>query len=384
MSRFTSLIFGICSNRRAVIAWCLVFTTAAAVYAQFTYTMTADQVVAFIRSSIQLRHDDSKVAQYVKRIKLTDKLEDRRVEELEGMGAGPKTVEALRKLAEASANLAVAPPRAPAPPPPSIPPPDPAERQRILHEIIERARAYSKTLPDYMCVQVTRRHYDPTGTENWRLADTVQEQVSYVNGKEDYKVTMINSTPVTNVEHMKLGGSTLSGDFGSIFSEIFDPDTAAEFQWDHWATLRGKRMYVFAFHVPKSRSGFTIYAQSVGQTIVAGYRGLIYADRDTYAVMRYKFECEDIPATFPIHRVELDVNYDNVDIGGHTYVLPLRTDLKSSESRYMTWNEASFHLYRKFGTETTITFDTPDPVPDEKLQEEPAKPDQPKPAKKQQ
>lgn len=348
--------------------------------------MTADQVVAFIRSSIQLHHDDVKVAQYVKRIKLTDRLEERRVEELEGMGAGPKTVDALRKLAVSSDNLAVAPPPAPPPPKPVIPPPDSVEQARILHEIIERARAYSKGLPDYLCVQVTRRHFDPTGTENWRLADTVQEQVSYVNGKEDYKVSMINGQPVTNAEHMKLGGSTLSGDFGSIYSEIFAEETAAEFEWDHWATLRGKRMYVFAFHVPRSRSGFTIYAQSAGQTITAGYRGLIYADRDTYAVMRYKFDCEDIPVTFPIHEVSLDVNYDNVGIAGQTYVLPLRTDLRSRESRYMTWNEASFHLYRKFGTESTITFDTPDEVPDEKLQEQPATPDQKdaKPVKKQQ
>lgn len=363
----------------------MLLATTVAVYAQFTYQMSADQLVAFIRSSIQLHHDDYKVAQYLKRIKLTDRLEDRRVEELEGMGAGPRTVEALHKLAESSAGMTVAPPPVPVALPPPIPPPSQAEQQRILRQIIDRARAYAKTLPDYLCVQVTRRHYDPTGTENWRLADTVQEQVSYVNGKEDYKVEMINGQSVMNVQHMKLGGSTLSGDFGSIYSEIFAEETAAEFQWDHWATLRGKRMYVFAFHVPRTRSGFTIYAQSVGQTITAGYRGLIYADRDNYAVMRYKFECEEIPLTFPIHQVALDVNYDTVDIAGQKYVLPLRTDLKSSESRYMTWNEASFHLYRKFGTESTITFDTPDEVPDSKLQEEPAKPDDKdtKPVKKQ-
>src|SRR5215472_13899553 len=62
---------------------CLFFATALAVYAQFTYTMTADQVVAFIRSSLQLHQDDAKVAQYVRRIRITDKLEERRVEELE-------------------------------------------------------------------------------------------------------------------------------------------------------------------------------------------------------------------------------------------------------------------------------------------------------------
>src|SRR5579864_1333168 len=90
--------------------------------------MTADQVVTFIRSSIQLHHDDRKVAEYVKKIKLSDKLEERRVEELQGMGAGHLTVAALRALSSSSANLAVTPPPPPPPPKPTIPPPDSVEQ----------------------------------------------------------------------------------------------------------------------------------------------------------------------------------------------------------------------------------------------------------------
>src|SRR5579863_6822708 len=86
--------------------------------------MTADQVYAFIKSSIQLHHDDRKVAEYVKKIKLSDKLDERRVEELQGMGAGPHTVAALRTLSTSSASLPAPPPPAPVVPKPVIPPPD--------------------------------------------------------------------------------------------------------------------------------------------------------------------------------------------------------------------------------------------------------------------
>jgi len=351
---------------------------AAAAYAQLN--MTADQVFTFIKSSIQLHHDDRKVAEYVKKIKLSDKLEDRRVEELQGMGAGPRTVAALRDLSKSSSTLAATPPPPPAEPKPVIPPPDSMEQARVLHEIIENARNYLKTLPDYMCLQVTRRHYDPTGTENWRLHDTVQEQLNYVDHKENYVVTMINGQAVANVDHMKLGGSTLSGDFGSIYSEIFAVETATEFDWDHWATLRGKRMYVFSFHVPQSRSHFTIYDDQVHRQITSGYRGLIYADRDNRMVMRYKFECEDLPGDFPVKAVALDVNYDFIVIGGQRFVLPLKTELKSTANtprgKYMSWNEAEFRLYRKFSTESTITFDSPDtPLPEDATKEQPAVPD---------
>src|SRR5882724_12349084 len=95
---------------------CVLAAMAAGAYAQMK--MTAEQLVSFIKSSIQLKHDDRKIAEYVRKIKLSDKLEDRRVEELQGLGAGPKTVAALRELSVASSTLAVTPPAPPPPPKP--------------------------------------------------------------------------------------------------------------------------------------------------------------------------------------------------------------------------------------------------------------------------
>ncbi len=43
------------------------------------------------------------------------------------------------------------------------------------------------------------------------------------------------------------------------------------------------------------------------------------------------------------------------------------------EGRYLSKNEVEFRLYRKFGAEATITFDTPDALPDDKTKEQPAK-----------
>ena len=360
---------------RVLVPVLLLATTA---YAQ--YVMTADQAIEFIKSTLKLHHDnDIQIANAVKKIKLTQKLDERRVAELGALGAGPKTIAALHALSVASETLVAAPPPVAAEPKPVIPAPSSEEQARILHELIDNARNYIKSLPDYMCIQVTRRHFDPTGREDWRNFDRIQEQVSYVDHKENYVVTMVNGQAVKNVEHMRLGGSTLSGDFGTIFAEIFAPETDTEFEWDHWATLRGKRMYVFAFHVPQSRSQFTIYDGDSRRTITAGYRGLIYADRDLTQVMRFKFECEQLPSDFPVKAVSLDVNYDYIDIAGHKYVLPLKTEVKSTaqtaRGKFMSWNEAEFHLYRKFGTESTIIFDSPDPLPADTTQEQPAVPD---------
>src|SRR5262249_52019436 len=148
------------------------------------------------------------------------------------LGRGPRPIAALRDLSGSSSALPEAPPPPVVAPKPTIPAPDSVEQAQILDEIIDKARNYAKGLPDYMCIQVTRRRYDPSGSENWRLHDTIQEQLSYVDHKETYKVVMYNGQSVANVQHYQLGGAISSGEFGSIYTEIFAPETATEFNWD--------------------------------------------------------------------------------------------------------------------------------------------------------
>jgi hypothetical protein len=92
-------------------------------------------------------------------------------------------------------------------------------------------------------------------------------------------------------------------------------------------------------------------------------------------VMRIHMDCDNIPPDFPIQQVSLDLNYDFTQISGQEFVLPLKADLRSREGRFLVWNEIEFHLYRKFGTESSITFEPLDAVPEDKLQEQPAIPD---------
>ena len=67
----------------------------------------------------------------------------------------------------------------------------------ILAEITESARNYTKGLPNFICLQVTRRYGDNSGLEKFRLIDTIAERLSYNEQKEDYKVVSINGIPAT-------------------------------------------------------------------------------------------------------------------------------------------------------------------------------------------
>ncbi|MGA2881146.1 MAG: hypothetical protein ABSG13_19530 [Bryobacteraceae bacterium] len=357
----------------------LVLVTAAVLTAAGEMNLTVAQLVMFIRSSVELKQPDRQVAEYLRHVKLKDKLEDRTIEDLQTLGAGPRTVAALRELSEASASLTVSPP--PPPPPVYVPPPPPSseEQAKIIDEAREYAINYTKQLPNFICVQVTRRDYDPTGTgNNWYHSDTITARLSY-NGFENYEVILHNNQPVTNANMRQFGGTTSEGEFGSMMKEIFEPESHTQFSWDHWGKLRGRKTYVFAYDVQQEYSKYHVEADDK-LAIVPAYRGLVYIDEDTKMVVKIVMTPYDMPATFPIHDITSSLDYDLETIGDMQYMLPLKSVLTSKRDRQMTKNDIEFRLYRKFGTESSIKFETPDPLPEDQTKEKPSEdrtPDKP-------
>jgi len=353
----------------------VLFLVAADLWAQ--RAMTVAQVVTFVGSQIKIKGDDRATADFLlHKVKLTEKLEARMVEELQGQGAGPKTVQALKKLSDESAALPAAPPAEAVAAPPAPPPsPGAAELAEILAAIKDYALNYTNNLPNYMCMQTTRRKIHPTVSGYIPYGDVIREELSFVDHKESYKVLMRNEQSVVNIEHNQLGGAISNGEFGTMLAHIFAPDTGTEFDWDHWATLRGKRMYVFAFRVPKSAGYSMVHGDRESRKeYTSAYTGLIYADRETKAVMRIKMDCIDIPKDYPIKTVGITLDYAPTKIGEETYVLPFHFELNSTDTMAIVKNEADYKLYRKFGAESAITFDT-EPVPEDQLKEQPDKGD---------
>jgi hypothetical protein len=224
---------------------------------------------------------------------------------------------------------------------------------------------------------VTRRFVDPTGKESWIPQDTVLERLTYFEGHENYKVVSVNDRPV-DIEHQKLGGAAVSeGEFGSIMAEIFDPRSGTEFGWARWTTWGGRLTYVFTYRVPQPRSSYRItqYTSASGTdrvSAIAGYHGEVFVDKETPTVRYIQLETEGLPPDFPIKEVHLTLRYNKTKIGDNDYVLPERAELRSRDDRSaLVKNNIEFRMYQKFGADTAIQFDTPEPLPE--VKEEPAK-----------
>jgi hypothetical protein len=351
-------------------------------------SLSVEKLLSFLQSSEKLIKDgkmtDKELAGYLSKVKLTERLDDRAIEELQGAGnIGPKTLEALHALRERSQSLASAKLPPPEPKPVPIPPPSSQEQAAVIDEVREYALNYSKTLPDFICTQVTRRFAAPApGTKyggssdsepRWTALDTLTIKLSYFEQKEDYKLILVNNT-LTTQDYGTLGGSTTTGDFGSMMREIFEPASQAHFEWDHWGTLRGRRVLAFSYRVAQSRSQWHIVYEKK-MDIVPAYHGLVYVDKETHEVMRVTLEAENIPAGFPIHRADTVLDYDFQQLSGKTFLLPLKSTTIMSTSEYWTKNDEEFRVYRKYSAESDIKFDSSDvpaPLPEEKTKEMPA------------
>lgn len=349
-------------------------------------TMTVAQLEGFIKSSVEQKLDDKQVAETLKRTRLSEQLDTKTLSVLMSLGAGPRTSAELRTLSDTSAGL-------PAPPSPieaaaAIPKPariatlNPTTEQQteILAGIRDYALNYTANLPNFLCNQITHRQVDSTGTgDHYREADKLQEQLTYFEHRETYKVMAVNGQMVSNKDHLKLGGAISSGEFGSMMYEIFEPQSGTEFTFDHVGTWDGRRVNEFRYRVDKERSHYSIFHEGVNRTIIAGYHGLIYAAADSNAVVRITLECEEIPHDFPVQDVKLDLRYGIARISDQEYMVPVKWDMRSRDGKYLSWNSAEFALYRKFETTSTLKFDTDDTGD----KSEPKKEDQKPPVKKQ-
>ena len=335
--------------------------------------MTVAQLKSFISSSKQLNHDDKKVADFLKKVKLSEKLDAGTFEELQATGMGTKTVEMLRELRDASKDLPVPAKLGVKPPPPTLPAPSKAEQDSAIAQAREFALNYTKQLPNFLCVQVTRRYYDPAGLEFWHQADTITAKLSFNDQKEKYELMSVNNRVPKSTSMDGIGGSQSSGEFGSMLQMTFDDKSAARFTWDRWATLRGRRMHVFSYFIAQPNSSYQlIYEKS--ESYRPALRGFVFVDRDTQMVMRLTLEAVDVPASFPIQQTQLVMDYDFGKISEQEFLLPLRAEIKSRTGKLLTKNEIEFRMYRKFSTDVNIKFDIPEQLPESQTKEQPVKP----------
>jgi hypothetical protein len=224
------------------------------------------------------------------------------------------------------------------------------EENTVLDRVREYATSYTASLPNFVCIQDTRRLIAEAKGKPWKPIDEVGQKLNFVSGHESYE--LVSAARPRKSVHTPL--SVVSrGEFGTLMRLVLVKNSA-NFGWLGWDEIQGQKVAVFTYRVPLNRTSMRI--ESGQSRAMVGFHGLIFALPETGAVYRITTEAEDIPHDMPFQRMGSDTEYGPVVIGGESYLLPVKTFLSSAAGPTVFRNESAFRDYKKFGADSTIVF----------------------------
>lgn len=295
-------------------------TTRRVTIAQLEQTLTATR-----------GESNGEVARELSGLELTERVSDEKVASWTAEMPNKKTRQMLRALADASEFL-----EPPGTDIPSEAPPDENAQRQIISRAADYLRSTMSRLPDFFARRTSVRYeetpqYEEGTTrvapEPLRMADQSKATVLYRNGSE-----------VLEAKAAQRGRGNryliTYGTFGPLLSAVKDAIAVpGELTWIRWEQRVNGRYAVFRFAVPKENQK-SVY-EAAGCCLPDGegtsgfkkqtsYHGEIAIDPASGAILRMDIEA-DLQGFVPLDRSDIMVEYGPVEIGGKTYICPIRS-----------------------------------------------------------
>jgi hypothetical protein len=311
---------------------------------------------------------DKELARELLGLELTERLSGAKLSAWMAGLHGKRSRQALLALADASAFLD------PPADSPDIAAPDAAGQRRMLAMTAQHLSETYPKLPNFFATQTTIRieetpeHYDWTGTkkvayEPLHWVDTSKVTVLYRKGAEIVEASATNGKQ----PKAETGGLTARGAFGPVLRAVSDAIAIpGDMTWARCEPSPEGPRAVFRYVVPDRVSTFEIgyccLPDGDGTRMfrkLAGYGGEIAIDAASGAVLRLTLKA-DLKPDLPMNRADTLVVYGPVNIGGKTYMSPIRS-VSISRARTVKVLTAFGQSFRIFGPYRTmvndVTFD---------------------------
>jgi hypothetical protein len=238
----------------------------------------------------------------------------------------------------------------------AVPAPSADELETMVAGARKRALDYSKSLPNFMCIEVTSRSVDQSGNGNWKHRDSIAELLTYHDHQETRSTLEVNGKRSTlKRADMNATWPISVGEFGALLNLVFAPSSKTEFTWKEAGTLGdgGATLQVLSYRV--ARENATLDLAESNNTIGVGFHGLVYIDATTGGVRRITVQADNLPRDFSMHAATMTVDYDYIAISGRDYLLPVSSTVSLQRHRkQLELNEIAFRNYRRFASRTKI------------------------------
>jgi VWFA-related protein len=238
----------------------------------------------------------------------------------------------------------------------TVPAPSAEELQNLVASARRRALDYSKSLPNFICVEATNRSVDASGNGRWKHRDSIAELLRYHDGQESRTTLEVNGqrSSLTRAE-MNSSWPLSVGEFGGLLNLVFQPTSKTEFEWKEAATREDRSGTVQVLSYRVKRDDATITLGQGNDQVGAGFHGLVYIDGATGGVQRITLEADDLPRSFSMTAASMTVDYDYASIADRDYLLPVRSTVSlQRHHKSIELNELAFRGYRRFASKTKI------------------------------
>jgi len=312
---------------------------------------------------------DRDVAGQIGALGLTERLSAVRLQRLNADLPGDKSRQALLAVADASAFLDL-----PAGDVLQTPQPDAATQGRILSQATDFVVATVTKMPDFLASRATTRFTDVeltrlSGTPAMAVpgdAVTVTTTITFGNGfhfnfvdRHTTGVVYRDGKEVTGTGEGKKARAIAPGDsglsswgvFGPLLGLVMSDVLKGKIGWGHWEAGPTGALAVFRYAVAAEKSGYSVNYCCFEESdpakrtysAIAGYHGEIAVDPESGAVMRLVVKTELAP-TLAIVRADVAVEYIPVEIGGKSFICPVKSIAISKAidrlPASMVWNDS--------------------------------------------
>jgi hypothetical protein len=293
---------------------------------------------------------DAEVASQLGGLVLTERLSPVRLKRCEATLHGPRARQALMALADVAAFLDL-----PAAEIPSAAAPDVAAQRQMLALTVNYVIKTVHQLPNFFATRATTSFQLPEN-KSWSSTGKSSVRVVYRKGEE------VVDTGT------RQGGSSQglasSGEFGPILGTVMLDAAQGALSWSHWEQDAVGKEAVFSFSVSAAKSHYELAyccIEKYGSPPVpfkafSGYHGEIAVDPANGTILRLVLRA-DLKKSDPFSKADIFVEYGPVEIGGKTYICPVRSAAYSvSDWREIgTWlNDVAFEQYHVYRADTRI------------------------------
>jgi len=272
--------------------------------------------------------NDSKLGDEIYGLELTERLSAARLARDLAALPGPAARQAMQSIADIAEFLDL-----PAADLPATPPPDRQTEISLWNLALATSSKTISKLPNFFATRETAHFVDIPAEPPRNTVDTIRYAPLHEVGDESITVLYRDGLEFLDTKGSHLGSYdpnnfqlSTTGEFGQTLTTVLADSLHGHVFWSHWEQGAKGQIAVFRYEVAKPDSHYTVNFRGPKQDIqfIPPYHGEIGIDSADGSLLRLTMIAELNP-NGPIIKSDLLVNYGPVEIGGSTYICPLRS-----------------------------------------------------------